>query len=169
MDSILGFVRKYPIATGGIGVVVIVALVAYIYITRYFRNSITPGYIKIIREGFDGESTVSYGLPDGRTPEVPFFSDHCPIIAKALGVYGDLEKKFNEKDSQVNKEAAKKAQAIIQNMYDKLNCAEYLEKLERGEITAGKTPLSERPEDLFPSEALNHHFPKGASKASAAS
>ncbi len=165
MDTILSFLRTHPIATGVVGALLLLALGLYIYVTRFFRNTITPGYIQIIREGFNGEQQITYKREDGRTPEVPFFSDHCPIIARGVLTYKELEKKFTEKESEVNKEAAKKAQAILQNMYDKLNCAEYLEKLERGEITAGKTPLSERPEDVFPSEALKHHFPNGVPTA----
>ena len=76
MDSILGFVRKYPIATGGIGVVVIVALVApYKDIRDEFKVEMQNNLVEIY---------VHTSVERGR--ESYFVSDYEPPVSNYIDV-----------------------------------------------------------------------------------
>ncbi len=124
MDRVNEFAKKNPVAVGfvlGLGV-------GILFTALYCSGALS--FRTRIYEGFKTET-----LPAGQQ----FTSDHCPIIKQGMDMYTGQLSEAEKKKDESSATLAKEALGTFEEIYKRLNCADYMAKLEKGEIEPAKS------------------------------
>ena len=125
MERVNELVKKNQVLVG-----VLIALgVAFAFV--FMR----PRSIYYGREGFQMQQDPS------KQTQV-FTSEHCPIIQKAIDSYRVMTDEYSKEGETEISKITKKALQTFESNYKHLDCDSYMEKLKKGEVMLGQSPVT---------------------------